>query len=131
MTHPTTEDLFALYDGELAGEAARTAAAHVTQCQACAAALDGWKRTAGAAFVRMDAPVSEVMVTRVMRSLQAAPPRAARPAVWLRWLAPALGVAGLVLAVTRPFGAPVDTEHLLLAGGGVDDTWELLMEEAP
>jgi anti-sigma factor RsiW len=77
MSHDSFEELvFALHDGELSPAERARAEAHLAECSACRAVLEGWKKSAPAFFRAPAAPPSEAFVQRVMAALPAAAPRA-------------------------------------------------------
>lgn len=133
MPHPAPEQLFALYDRELSGDAARAVEAHLAQCQACLGTLARWKQAAGLVFVAPAVTAADALVTRVMRRLQDAPRRAAHPAAWRRWVIPALGFAAvLAVALRGPLQPDVATEQLLLSSLDTNDAWwDTLTEDGP
>lgn len=119
MTHDATRaHVFALYDGELAGEARRVAQAHLQQCLECQEAIAGWKQAAGVCFRFPEVQTSEAFVDRVLDRIAAAQ-RRPFVSIWkptVRWLIPALGLAALLVTM-QPHDQPVSLDALLLVNG--------------
>ena len=146
MTHLTSEELFALYDGDVTNEARRAAETHLLTCGACARVLADWRHVAAAAFAPATPEPSEAFVQRVMQRLASS----SRPPQWswrpaLGWVTPALGLAVLLVTLAGPLQQPASISALLLSEGhdaaalqplltgehaSEDDVLGLLMEEA-
>ena len=148
MSHDTLkEKLFALYDGELTGEVRHEVEAHVANCSECRTAYAQWQQTASTFFRAPDVQTSDAFVHQMMGRLTASVrPRRAAPWREMRWLIPAMGLAGVLLLVLGPAQHPVSLEALLLADGpenmpaqfvlasdtpSVDDVLGLVMEGRP
>ena len=149
MDHHTMQNqLFALYDGELSGEARRLAEAHALDCAECRALLSQRKRVAGTLFRSPEVSTSEGFVEGVMQRIAMPPPRRARLPRWIlegSWLVPAVGLAAMLLIMIQgPLQQTVSIESLLLSDGrepaavqevlsgerpSADDVLGLLMEE--
>ena len=149
MDHQAMRDqLFALSDGELTGEARRVVEDHLLDCTECRALAAQWKRVAGAFFRAPEVPASEAFVERVLQRIAAPRSRPFRLSCWLPelgWLIPAMGLAAmLVVVVSGPLQQTVSVESLLLADGrqpaalqrllsgerpSADDVLGLLMED--
>ena len=117
MKHHLRQDqLFTLHDGELTGAARREAEAHLADCAVCRKTLAQWQRTANALFRAPDVHPSDAFVHQLMERIKALeqPRRAAPWVVAIRWLAPAVGLAGLLLLVLGPMERAVSVETLLL-----------------
>ena len=150
MDHKAIQDqLFALYDGELRGVAQRAVEDHLLDCVECRALLARWNRVAGTFFQSPAVSTSEAFVERVMRRIVAQQPQPVRLSRWLLkggWLIPAMGLAAMLVVMTRgPLQKTVSIESLLLVDGrepaamqrvltgespSADDILGLLMEEA-
>ena len=134
MDHNAIQDqLFALYDGELTGEARRAVEDHLLDCTECLAVVAQWKQVAGAAFQAPAVSTSETFVQRVMQRIAAPHPHPFRlpaPQAWLRqaglprrlleggWLVSAVGLAAvLIVMVNGPLLQAVSIESLLLSDG--------------
>ncbi len=129
MDHETlTDQLFALYDGELTGHARRAVETHLTQCRECRQRYAQWQQTARALFRVPDVQPSDVFVHQVMGRLRE-PVRAPRVRSWwrVRWLLPAMGLASLVLLVLSPAQRPVSLEALLLADGSENASAQIVL----
>ena len=142
------EQLFAFYDGELAGEPRRAVEDHLLECGECRSLLAQWERVAGMLFQAPAVSPSEAFIERVMYRI-AMPHR--KPLYWprwmveRRWLTPAIGLAAMVFVIARgPLQQTVSIENLLLSNGrepvalqqvlreespSADDVLGLLMEE--
>ena len=132
MNHDAMKNmLFALYDGELAVADRREAEAHLAGCADCRQASVRWQRTARALFRAPDIHASDAFVRRVMGRIDALeePRRAAPWIATLRWLAPAVSLAGLLLVI-GPMERAVSVETLLL-GEETDDALGFIMEAQP
>ncbi len=149
MDHKAIQDqLFALYDGELHGEARRAVEGHVLDCAECRTLIVRWKRVAGTCFQSPNVSISDAFVERVMQRIPTPPPQPFRLPSWLLkggWLVPAVGLAMMVFIVVRgPLRQSVSLESLLLSDGrepaamqqvltgehpSADDVLGLLMEE--
>lgn len=133
MTHDAIrEQVFALSDGELSGEARRAAQAHLEECTECRQVVASWKRTAGVFFRSPEVQGSEAFVDRVLNRI-AATERTPAVSAWkpsVRWLIPALGLAALLL-VMRPSDQPMSLDALLLTGGEEDEVQLVLARESP
>ena len=135
MDHTTIQErLFALYDGELAGEDRRAVEDHVLGCAECRALIARWKQVAGALFPSPHVATSEAFVERVMQRIATPkPPRVRLPRRprEFGWLIPAMGLAAMLLALfSRPMQQVVSVESLLLGENpSGDDVLNLLMEE--
>lgn len=133
MTHDAMrKQVFALYDGELAGEARQAAQAHLRQCSECQEAIAGWKRTAGVFFRSPKVRGSEAFVDRVLNRIASAE-RAPAVSAWkpsIRWLIPALGLVALLL-VMRVGSQPVSLDALLLTDGEERGVELVLARESP
>ncbi len=136
-------EIFALYDGALTGSARQAAERHLHACAECQALLARWTQTARAAFAVDTLAPSEAFVRGVMDRIerQEQTRRARRWTVTLRWMAPALALAGVLAAVFGPTKDTVSLDALLLADARgsawalaaqpttVDDVLGLVMEE--
>lgn len=133
MTHDAMQaQVFALYDGELAGGARQTAQAHLQQCAECQEAVAGWTRTAGVFFRSPEVQASEIFVGRVLDRI-ASTQNAPVVSVWkpsVRWLIPALGLAAL-LVMMQPGGRLVSMDALLLEDGQENGMRLVLAGESP
>ena len=134
MDHDTiNERLMEWHDGALPAEVRREVEAHVAGCAECLAAATQWQRTARALFQAPDVQTSEAFVQRVMERIAAleisrqAIPWAAR----IRWLAPAVGLAGLLLLMLGPSDHPVSIETLLLTSGRDSAPTQLALASEP
>ena len=136
------DQLFAFYDGELSGESRRSVERHLEACAECRGRLDRWRQTARRVFETpqaagsdaagadasklADSEATEAFVSRVMARIERAeqPRRAPSWIGGLRWLAPALGLAGLVFVIgqTRQQDVSVD---MLLADSSDPSAWML------
>ena len=120
MDHHTMQDqLFALYDGELADTARQEVEAHLASCAGCRHRYVEWQHTAKALFRVPQPEASEAFVYQLMERIDAGgQPRRATPwVIGVRWLVPALGLAGVLLVVLGPARRTVSIEALLLADG--------------
>ena len=126
--HLRQDQLFTLYDGALAGAARREADAHLAACLICRETLGQWQRTAKAFFRAPAIHPSEAFVQQLMARIDAlARPRQSAPRLtWLRWLVPAVGLAGVLLLI-RPLEHAISVETLLL-GEESDDVLDSLVE---
>ena len=110
------EKIFALYDGELTGEARKEAEAHLKECSECGTMVEGWTAAAKTFFKEPKPMESEFFVRRVMDRIESSvkPRPAFRRNIYLRWLVPALGVAAVLFAIGQPVRRSVSIEALLL-----------------
>ena len=131
MDHRAIQDqLFAFYDGELTGAARHVVDDHLADCADCRALVAYWTQVARACFPPPAVSPSEAFVQRVMARLPvpalvtvgpgpAPRPHPVRFSRWLlegRWLAPAFGLAALLLVLARgPIPHAVSVESLLLS----------------
>jgi anti-sigma factor RsiW len=117
MDHQTVKDkLFALHDRELPEEIRQEVAGHLANCSECHETYVQWQRTANAFFQPPRIQTSEAFVYQVMERVNALKePRGLTPwGMRIRWLAPALGLTGvLLLFMGQP--SAVSVEALLLA----------------
>ncbi len=123
------EKIFALYDGELVGEARLEAETHLKECAECQALFEGWSKTAKTLFREPQPLESEFFVRRVMEQvdrLNAPAPPPMRRRYYLRWLVPAISLATLFLVMRQPIQQPVSVETLLPT---MDEVLDFGMEE--
>jgi len=112
------EDLHALRDGELSGEARAQVLRHLGECSQCRLEYDRWERMS-ALFRAPAAPAAaetERFVRRVMDAFDPPRPRS----LWAggSWLIPALGAGMAALALlfaSAPARQPQSAESLLFA----------------
>ena len=120
MDHKAIQDqLFALYDGELAGAARRAVEDHLLDCAECRAIVAQWKHVAGVLFRAPTLSTSEAFVQRVMQRIAPPLPQRFRLPRWILeggWLMPAMGLAVFLFVMTRgPLQQTLSVESLLLS----------------
>ena len=125
--------LFALYDGELTGSARQEMEDHLAGCPACRERYTQWQRTARALFRVPDVHASEAFVHRLMARLDAwqRPQRAVPRLAAIRWLAPAVALAGLLLLMIGWPPESVSVETLLLADGQARGPIQFVLASEP
>ncbi len=123
------EQVFALYDGELAGPARQEAEDHCRQCAECRALYGRWAAMAKTLFRNPQVVPSEFFVQRVMdrvELLERSRQVVLRPAMEWRWFVPALGMAAVALClVLQPQRRPVSLEGLLFIEVPSPSSWVL------
>ena len=143
MDHKTLkQQLFALYDGELAGESRLEVESHLAGCAECQRLYGQWSKTAKVFFKVPEPATSEFFVRSVMNRIQAleTPKPAIRWEFSFRWFATAVGLAALLLVLMpqAPQALSMDmlfqdnsaASSLLLSNKAMtsDDTLQFLME---
>jgi len=135
MGHTAMQDkLFALYDGELTGAVRQEIETHLASCRACRQLYTRWQQTAQVFFRPPHVQVAEAFVHQLMERIAVVerPHRVRRWPVAVRWLVPAVGLAGLLLLFVRPGRGALSIETLLLGEGqGSEQTQLLLASEPP
>ena len=134
MNHTEIQDkLFALYDGELDGDARHEVEVHLVDCSECRQRYTQWQQTARALFQPPRIEVSEPFVYQVMDRLAVLEhPRHGRQ--WIRaiqWLVPAVGLAGLLFFVAGPAQRAISIETLLLGEGQENAPSQLVLASEP
>ena len=127
------EKVFALYDGELAGDARQEAEAHLKSCSECRAMVERWMTTATVFFKESRPMASEFFVQCVMDRIKLLerPRRMVWPALEWRWLVPAFGVAaGVLFLILQLRQQPLSIETLLL-GDTQGPTASVLSNKTP
>ena len=122
------EKVFALYDGELVGDARREVETHLQGCPECRALYARWTAAAKVVFKEQPNPeTSEFLVRQVMDRIETweRPRPVLRRQGYLRWLVPVLGVTAMLFAVIRPPQQPVSVEALLLEDTSSPASWVL------
>ncbi len=134
MDHEKLKDkLFALYDGELTGPGREEIERHLADCRECRQIYAQWQRTAKVLFRPSDIVPSEGFVRRVMARIEALEQPQAAPS-WranLRWFAPALGAAALLLFAMGSMQQTVSVEALLLEDGRDNISTEVVLACEP
>ena len=127
------DKVLALYDGELSTAESKEAQAHLESCTECSQAYEKWEKTAKLFFKGIKSEASEAFVFRVMERVEALEsPRKSRPwVITLRWLAPAVGVLGILSLVMGQVEQTVSVENLLLNNVDASSPSALLFANKP
>lgn len=125
MDHDRIKDkLSEFYDRELPEAETREIERHLAGCQECRAYLERRALVSSRLFSTPPVSTSGAFVGRVMAGLEP------RPAVLVKWFAPAVGIAAMLLLSLVPAHQNLSTESLLTNGDR--DLYEapaVLMEE--
>ncbi len=119
-----TDKLQELHDGRLVQDQKTAVEAHVRECADCRKRLEGWKQLSAALNSSSFPASSEIFVQGVMDRIEAKGRTVFIPrgfAIPMRWFAPALAAAAVLLLALFP-SAEISAEALLMDGAG-DAQW--------